>query len=82
MKKSKKTKKIMKNTGKIKKDQINDNCLHMRLDSPNHVTTRRNGQQSVQFEIMIFSNTQKITRTWDLEKIVAEAIFLVKFLRR
>ena len=61
-------------TEKIKKDQINDNCLHMRFDSHNHVTTRRNGQQSVQFEIMIFSKTRRL-------RFVAKAIFVLNFLQ-
>ena len=55
--KHQKTKKIMIYTGKNqKKDQINDNWMHMRLGSPNHVTTRRNGQQSVR------SRTRSSTR--------------------
>ena len=56
MKKSKKIKKIMIYTEKIRKDRINDNRMHMRLGSPNHVTTRRNCQQSVQ------SRTRSLTR--------------------
>ena len=59
-------------TEKIKNDQINDNCLHMRFDSHNHVTTRRNGQQSVQFEIMIFLMNRRLL-------FVAKAIFVVNF---
>ena len=41
---------------KNQKDKINDNRMHMRLGSPNHVTTRRNCQQSVQ------SRTRSLTR--------------------
>ena len=75
----KQTKKLVIETGKNRKDQINDNWMHVRIDSLNHVTTRRNGQQSVEFGIMI-SLTRKDYQNMRSGKIfVAEATFCCKF---
>ena len=53
--------------------------MHVRIDSLNHVTTRRNGQQSVEFGIMISLTRKDYQNMRSGKNFVAEATFCGKF---